>query len=99
MTLNLRLEFLHVDHLISIFVCPDDGNFKKERTSSTAKSSSTAHREPEIVANAVVIKEEPIEEDTEDEEVSAYSIEVSPEKRLLQPYPSNCKECLSWTAL
>ena len=31
------------------------------------------------MSNAVVIKEEPIEEDIDEEEVSAYSIEVSAE--------------------
>ena len=50
-------------------------------TSAAGSASSPDRRsaEPQLVANAVVIKEEPIEEDN-DEEVATYSLKISPEE-------------------
>ena len=51
-------------------------------TSAARSSSSTDRRSPElvVVTNVAMIKEEPIEEGIdEEEEVPAYSIDVSPE--------------------
>ena len=57
-------------------------------TSATSSSSSSTDRrssEPEHTANAVVIKEESIEENIEEKEVATYSIEVSAEAAAAVP--------------